>query len=239
MAKLYFYYSAMNAGKSTILLQSAHNYRERGMRPLILAPEINARDGVGKVRSRIGLVADAMTFTTADNLTQVIHREHDSEPVDCVLLDEAQFLTRVQVRQLSDVCDTLNIPVLCYGLRTDFLGHLFEGSEMLLGWADALVELKTICHCGRKATMNMRIDEKGQAIKEGKQILIGGNDRYTAVCRACYKSGLSRRRDDELPLYANGFDEPNGPDGSSSQGIPKGPSEANGGADRGGPADVG
>lgn len=200
MAKLYFYYSAMNAGKSTILLQSAHNYRERGMNPVILAPEINHRDGVGQVRSRIGLVADAQTFTTADNLLAMVRSLHDESSVDCILIDEAQFLTRTQVRQLSDVCDTLDIPVLTYGLRTDFLGHLFEGSEMLLGWADSLVEIKTICHCGRKATMNMRIDAQGRAVKEGSQIQIGGNDRYSAVCRQHFKGGLAERGDGELPL---------------------------------------
>jgi|SRR6056297_3504271 len=200
MAKLYFYYSAMNAGKSTVLLQAAHNYRERGMNPFILAPEMNHRDGVGQVRSRIGLAADAMTFTTADNLLRVIESLRREAAVDCVLIDEAQFLTRIQVRQLSDVCDTLDIPVLTYGLRTDFLGHLFEGSEMLLGWADSLVELKTICHCGRKATMNMRIDARGRAVKEGSQIQIGGNDRYSAVCRKHFKAGLAQRTDGDLPL---------------------------------------
>jgi len=200
MAKLYFYYSAMNAGKSTILLQSAHNYRERGMVPIVLAPEINTRDGVGRVQSRIGLSAKAETFTTADNLYQRIKKAVQEGRIDCVLIDEAQFLTRGQVRQLSDVCDSLDIPVLTYGLRTDFLGNLFEGSEMLLGWADSMVELKTICHCGRKATMNMRIDSQGRAVKEGSQIQIGGNDRYAAVCRLHFKEGLAERRDDELPL---------------------------------------
>ncbi|MEM9825983.1 MAG: thymidine kinase [Planctomycetota bacterium] len=168
------------------------------MRALIMAPEMNERDGVGFVRSRIGLVAEAKTFTTADNLLEVIRRE--AAPLHCVLIDEAQFLTRLQVRQLSDVCDELDIPVLAYGLRTDFLGHLFEGSEMLLGWADSLVEVKTICHCGRKATMNMRIDSKGRAIKEGSQILIGGNERYAAVCRKHFKQGMSERGENELPL---------------------------------------
>ncbi len=199
MAKLYFYYSAMNAGKSTILLQSAHNYRERGMSPIILSPEIDNRDGKGKVTSRIGLSAEAITFTTADNLFHLVERLGATH---CVLIDEAQFLTRQQVRQLSDVCDTLDIPVLTYGLRTDFLGNLFEGSEALLGWADSLCELKTICHCGRKATMNMRIDSEGRPVKEGSQIQIGGNDRYTAVCRRHFKEGLSERGDGELPLLS-------------------------------------
>ncbi len=200
MAKLYFYYSAMNAGKSTVLLQSAHNYRERGMNPLILSPEIDTRNGPGKITSRIGLTADAETFTTADNLFVRIEKRHTPSKIDCVLLDEAQFLTKHQVRQLADVCDRLNIPVLTYGLRTDFQGNLFDGSEQLLGWADALVEIKTICHCGRKATMNMRIDAHGRAIKDGCQIQIGGNERYAAVCRMHFTAGLAERNADDLPL---------------------------------------
>ena len=200
MAKLYFYYSAMNAGKSTILLQSSYNYRERGMNTLILAPEIDNRDGVGKVASRIGLESEATTFTTADNLLVKVQALQTANPIHCILVDEAQFLTRQQVRQLSDVCDTLEVPVLAYGLRTDFQGNLFEGSEALLAWADNLVEIKTICHCGRKATMVLRIDSQGRAIKDGNQVQIGGNDRYTSVCRRHFKEGLSQRRDDELPL---------------------------------------
>ena len=200
MAKLYFYYSAMNAGKSTILLQSDYNYRERGMRTLILVPEIDTRDGGGKVASRIGIDRPAQTFTAAENLFALIHRLHRSGSLHCVLIDEAQFLTAIQVRQLSDVADDLDIPVLTYGIRTDFLGHLFEGSGALLGLADSLVELKTICHCGRKATMNLRIDANGKAVKEGRQVQIGGNDRYQAVCRPHFKSGLAERRSDELPL---------------------------------------
>ncbi len=200
MAKLYFYYSAMNAGKSTILLQSSYNYRERGMNSLILAPEIDNRAKIGRVASRIGLESEATTFNTADNLLVVVEKLHRKNAVHCVLVDEAQFLTRLQVRQLSDVCDTLGVPVLAYGLRTDFQGNLFEGSEALLAWADNLVEIKTICHCGRKATMVLRIDQKGRAIKDGQQVQIGGNDRYTSVCRRHFKEGLSKRRDDELPL---------------------------------------
>jgi thymidine kinase len=200
MAKLYFYYSAMNAGKSTILLQSSYNYRERGMHTLILLPEIDKRFQAGKVTSRIGLEADATTFTTADNLYRVVERSRDDRAIDCVLVDEAQFLTRQQVRQLSDVCDRMDIPVLTYGLRTDFQGRLFEGSELLLAWADTLSEIKTICHCGRKATMVLRIDEQGNAIKDGRQVQIGGNERYLSVCRLHFKEGMSRRSDDELPL---------------------------------------
>jgi thymidine kinase len=200
MAKLYFYYSAMNAGKSTILLQSSYNYRERGMNTLILSPEIDVRFNAGKVTSRIGLEADAVTFTTSDNLLLKVQQRHEQDHLHCVLVDEAQFLTRSQVRQLSDVCDTLDVPVLAYGLRTDFQGNLFEGSQQLLAWADSLTEIKTICHCGRKANMVLRIDSEGRAIKDGRQVQIGGNERYLSVCRKHFKEGLSRRRDDELPL---------------------------------------
>ncbi|KAA1259604.1 Thymidine kinase [Rubripirellula obstinata] len=199
MAKLYFYYSAMNAGKSTILLQSSYNYRERGMRTLVLAPEIDTRSG-GKVVSRIGLEAEARTFTTADNLLSIVRDSNDHQQLSCVLVDEAQFLTRLQVRQLCDVCDTLNTPVLSYGIRTDFQGNLFPRSEALLALADSLVEIKTICHCGRKATMNMRIDSTGHAIRDGNQVQIGGNERYQAVCRKHFHEGLAQRNADDLPL---------------------------------------
>jgi len=200
MAKLYFYYSAMNAGKSTVLLQSSYNYRERGMHSLILLPEIDTRFQSGKVTSRIGIEAEAVTFNTAENLLALITREHHAQAINCVLVDEAQFLTRNQVRQLSDVCDGLNIPVLAYGLRTDFQGNLFEGSEWLLAWADTLTEIKTICHCGSKATMVLRIDAHGNVIKGGRQVQIGGNERYLSVCRRHFKAGMIRRTDDELPL---------------------------------------
>ncbi len=203
MAKLYFYYSTMNAGKSTILLQSSHNYRERGMHTLILLPEIDTRMAAGKVVSRIGLAADAQTFSTADNLLLMVEQEQSIQDLHCVFVDEAQFLTRLQVRQLSDVCDSLGIPVLAYGLRTDFQGNLFEGSASLLAWADSLSEIKTICHCGRKATMVVRIDRKGQVVKEGHQVEIGGNDRYVSVCRQHFKQGMASRNDDELPLLDN------------------------------------
>lgn len=200
MAKLYFYYSAMNAGKSTVLLQCSYNYRERGMQTLILLPEIDHRLGTGKVTSRIGLQSDAMTFNTADNLASMVHAEHASSPIDCVLVDEAQFLTRDQVRQLSDVCDQADIPVMTYGLRTDFQGNLFDGSAQLLAWADSIHEIKTICHCGRKATMVLRMDSKGRPIKDGRQIQIGGNERYVSVCRRHFKDGMSERSEGELPL---------------------------------------
>jgi thymidine kinase len=189
MAKLYFYYSSMNAGKSTVLLQSSYNYRERGMHTLLLAPAIDHRAGAGRIQSRIGLAADAGIFAPADNLLERIRAEHAARPLACVLVDEAQFLSREQARQLSDVVDGLDIPVLCYGLRTDFQGNLFEGSAALLAWADTLTEIKTICHCGRKATMVLRLDAAGRAVREGAQIEIGGNDRYVSVCRRHFKEG--------------------------------------------------
>lgn len=191
MAKLYFYYSAMNAGKSTVLLQSSYNYQERGMRTLVFVPAIDTRSGLGRVRSRIGLEAPAEVLAPTDNLLNRVRHEHTIEPVACVLIDEAQFLTRTQVEQLSDVADVLEIPVLCYGLRTDFQGQLFPGSGALLALADDLTELKTICHCGRKATMNLRLGADGRAVREGAQIEIGGNERYVAMCRRHYKTALA------------------------------------------------
>jgi thymidine kinase len=191
MAKLYFYYSAMNAGKSTVLLQSSHNYHERGMRTLLLTPAIDQRSGVGKIASRIGLSRDAHIFSSDDDLFTLIHIPHQKQPLSCVLIDEAQFLTRPQVEQLARVADDIGIPVLCYGLRTDFQGNLFPGSAALLGWADNLIELKTICHCGRKATMNLRTDTKGKPIKEGEQVEIGGNERYVAMCRKHFVEAIS------------------------------------------------
>ncbi|QEG01133.1 Thymidine kinase [Stieleria maiorica] len=200
MAKLYFYYSTMNAGKSTTLLQCSYNYHERGMKTLILLPEIDTRDQAGKVTSRIGLAADAVTFDLADNLLSMVRHRHQTETLHCVLVDEAQFLTARQVKQLSDVCDDLDIPVMAYGLRTDFQGNLFTGSEVLLAWADTLTEIKTICHCGRKATMVLRIDDSGHPIKDGRQIQIGGNERYVSVCRRHFKEGMCDPAADELPL---------------------------------------
>ncbi|MBT5380933.1 MAG: thymidine kinase [Opitutae bacterium] len=183
MASLFFYYSSMNAGKSTTLLQSSHNYQERGMRTLILTPEVDDRFGQGIVRSRIGLEAKAVLFSKKEDLLQVAKTELETGDLHCVLVDEAQFLTQDQVSQLCRVVDQLEIPVLAYGIRTDFQGELFEGSRHLLAWADNLVEIKTICHCGRKATMVVRLDADGKAVKEGTQIEIGGNDRYLSLCR--------------------------------------------------------
>lgn len=191
MAKLYFYYSAMNAGKSTILLQSSHNYHERGMRTLLLTPSIDDRVGAGTIASRIGLSKDALPFSEADDLREVARSAHREAPIACVLIDEAQFLSELQVRQLADLADHDGIPVLCYGLRTDFQGQLFPGSAALLGWADNLIELKTICHCGRKATMNLRTDPAGKPIREGAQVDIGGNERYIAMCRKHFTEAMA------------------------------------------------
>lgn len=191
MAQLYFYYSAMNAGKSTALLQSSYNYQERGMRSVVYTAEIDDRFGAGQVSSRIGLSSPASLFNTQTALYTEISSEHQRQPIHCVLIDECQFLTKEQVRELSDVVDELDIPVLCYGLRTDFRGELFSGSEYLLAWADKLVELKTICHCGRKATMVLRLDSEGRPRDEGEQVVIGGNERYVSVCRKHYKQALS------------------------------------------------
>jgi len=165
MSKVYFYYSAMNAGKSTMLLQSSYNYHERGMRTLLFMPKIDTRAGAGRIQSRIGLAADAIALGDDTDLFERVQADHAARPVACVLIDEAQFLTRSQVRQATEIADTLRIPVLCYGLRTDFQGALFPGSAELLALADNLIELKTICHCGRKATMNLRIGADGSAVK--------------------------------------------------------------------------
>ena len=188
MAKLYFYYSAMNAGKTTTLLQSAHNYRERGMRVLILTPRLDDRAGEGTVASRIGLRAQGTGFVREDDLEQRVRADIAARgKLDCVLVDEAQFLTKAQAWQLSEVVDARGIPVLCYGLRTDFRGELFEGSQYLLAWADEMQEIKTICHSGKKATMNVRVDAAGRALQDGPQVEIGGNDRYVSVSRAEFK----------------------------------------------------
>ena len=198
MAKLYFYYSAMNAGKTTTLLQSAYNYHERGMRTLILAPAIDTRTHdaqpsaaggrMGVVASRIGLKANARRFSGDEDLLALAEVDIAAHgTLHCVFVDEAQFLGRQQVWQLSDVVDKLGVPVLAYGLRTDFRGELFEGSGYLLAWADELQEIKTICHSGSKATMVVRVDGQGRAVTDGPQVEIGGNDRYVSVSRAEFK----------------------------------------------------
>jgi thymidine kinase len=192
MSKVYFYYSAMNAGKSTVLLQSSYNYHERGMRTLLFMPAMDTRSGHGRIESRIGLASEAVALQPSENLFDRVKSAHQGDPVACVLIDEAQFLSADQVRQATDIADTLRIPVLCYGLRTDFQGKLFPGSAELLASADNLIELKTICHCGRKATMNLRVSSDGSAVKEGAQVEIGGNDRYVAMCRRHFKEALAK-----------------------------------------------
>ncbi len=187
MAKLYFYYSTMNAGKTTVLLQSAYNYSERGMRPLLLSPGIDDRAGRGMIRSRAGLQSPALAVGPDDDLFERVRGEFAGGNIHCVLTDESQFFTREQVWQLTEVVDRLKIPVLAFGLRTDFRGELFDGSRHLLAWADELKELKTICHTGAKATMVVRVDEHGYAVTEGAQVEIGGNDRYVPVSRAEFK----------------------------------------------------
>ncbi|HAI30545.1 MULTISPECIES: thymidine kinase [Thalassospira] len=191
MANLFFYYSSMNAGKSTTLLQASFNYRERGMETLLMTVSFDDRFGKGKIASRIGLEAPALLFDAKTDMAGLILEQVEKGKVDCVLIDEAQFLSKEQVWQLSDIADIHGIPVLCYGIRTDFQGQLFEGSKWLLAWADKLNELKTICHCGRKAGMVLRVDENGNPIREGAQVEIGGNDRYVPVCRRHFKEAMS------------------------------------------------
>lgn len=209
MAKLHFYYSAMNAGKTTTLLQSAYNYRERGLRPLILTPQLDTRAGVGVVASRIGLRSQAQRFAADDDLRALVETDVAAHGrLDCVLVDEAQFLSRAQVWQISDVVDVLGIPVLAYGLRTDFRGEPFEGSRYLLAWADSLVEIKTICHTGKKATMVVRVDEHGRAVTDGPQVEIGGNDRYVSVSRAEFKKIMAGESAVELQQAVLPLDAP-------------------------------
>ena len=210
MAKFYFYYSSMNAGKSTALLQSSYNYRERGMHTLVLAPNLDDRYGVGKVTSRIGLESSATTFRSDEDLLQIISARHKDQPLPCVLIDEAQFLSKEQVFQLGEVTDELNIPVLAYGIRTDFQGEPFPGSKYLLAWADNLKELKAICFCGNKATMVIRLDPDGNAITQGSQVEIGGNDRYVSMCRKHFKENYYRHTlvpQHQLPLSVGDGDE--------------------------------
>lgn len=187
MAQLYFYYSSMNAGKSTHLLQSSYNYQERSLNTIIYTAKIDDRFAQGKVSSRLGIDADAFLFDQENNLYREITAKHEHSKIDCVLIDEAQFLSTEQVKQLTDIVDLLNIPVLAYGIRTDFLGQTFSGSAALLAWADKLVELKTICHCGRKANFVIRLDSNGRAVQGGEQVEVGGNERYEPLCRAHFK----------------------------------------------------
>lgn len=194
MAKLYFYYASMNAGKSSNLLQAAFNYGERGMNVMLWTAAIDNRPGFGAISSRIGLAADAHRFRGDTDLGADVAVRHEETPLACVLIDEAQFLTKEQVWQCAEIADKAGIPVLCYGLRTDFQGELFPGSAALLGIADSLVELKAVCECGRKATMNMRVDSTGCAVVEGAQTEIGGNDLYVAMCRKHFAEKLEAAR---------------------------------------------
>ncbi len=188
MAKLHFYYSTMNAGKSTVLLQSDYNYRERGMNTLLFAPKFDNRYGIGKITSRIGLQAEAQLFNAETNFLEIVSLTQSQNQLHCILLDEAQFLTKAQVYQLTEIVDQLHIPVLAYGLRNDFQAEPFEGSKYLLTWADSLIEIKTICHCGKKANHVLRLDENGQVVSDGNQVQIGGNNSYVSVCRRHFKS---------------------------------------------------
>lgn len=192
MAKLYFYYASMNAGKSSNLLQAAFNYGERGMKVMLWTAALDDRPGFGAISSRIGLAGDAHRFEDATDIRAAILKQHDETPLACVLIDEAQFLSKAQVWQLARITDEAGIPVLCFGLRTDFQGELFPGSATLLGIADNLIELKAVCDCGRKSTMNLRVDENGDAVIDGAQTEIGGNDRYVAMCRKHFAE--ARRR---------------------------------------------
>ena len=191
MAKLYFYYASMNAGKSTTLLQADFNYRERGMETMLFTAAIDDRFAAGQIASRIALSAPATAFDPTTDMHACIAAECEQRPLACVLVDEAQFLTETQVGELARVCDELGVPVLAYGLRTDFQGRLFPGSARLLAIADALIEIKSVCMCGRKATMNLRVDAAGNPVRQGAQTEIGGNDRYIALCRKHFSEALA------------------------------------------------
>lgn len=193
MAKLYFNYSTMNAGKSTVLLQAAHNYHERGMETYLLTAKLDDRAGKGRIASRIGIGKDADMFATSDDLFQVIEARLGKGLVACVFIDEAQFLTKPQVWQLARAVDDLGVPVMTYGLRVDFRGELFPGSAALLAWADEMREVRTICHCGKKATMVVRRDAEGHALSKGAQVQIGGNETYLSLCRRHWREAVGDR----------------------------------------------
>lgn len=193
MAKLYFHYSTMNAGKSTLLLQASHNYRERGMATYLLTARLDDRAGTGRIASRIGIGEEADTYDTGTDLFAMVAARLAEGPVACVFLDEAQFLTPVQVWQLARTVDDLGVPVMCYGLRVDFRGELFPGSAALLALADEMREVRTICHCGRKATMVVRRGPDGRALREGAQVQIGGNETYVSLCRRHWREEIGDR----------------------------------------------
>tara|TARA_R110000796_G_scaffold4244_26_gene16384 strand:- start:2077 stop:2655 length:579 start_codon:yes stop_codon:yes gene_type:complete len=192
MAKLYFHYSTMNAGKSTVLLQAAHNYVERGMSPYLMTAQFDNRAGDGRIASRIGIGQVADTFGQSENLFDKITARLNSGPCACIFIDEAQFLSADQVWQLARAVDDLGVPIMCYGLRVDFQGQLFPGSATLLALADEMREVRTICHCGKKATMVVRQDACGRAIKEGAQVQIGGNETYVSLCRRHWREAVGR-----------------------------------------------
>ena len=200
MAKLYFYYASMNAGKSTTLLQADFNYRERGMETMLWTAAFDDRAGVGQIASRIGLTAGGHLYDAATDIRHEVEEELKKRKLHCILVDEAQFLSHAQVVQLCSICDELDIPVLAYGLRTDFQANLFQGSAHLLALADNLVELKGICHCGRKATMNLRVDADGNAVSQGASVEIGGNDRYISLCRRHFMDKLAEASGEQLRL---------------------------------------
>lgn len=200
MAKLYFHYSTMNAGKSTLLLQAAYNYEERGMQSYLLTANFDDRAGKGRIASRIGIGADADTYAATTDLFSMIEARLNAGPCACVFLDEAQWLSREQVWQLARAVDDLDVPVMAYGLRVDFRGELFPGSAALLALADDLREVRTICHCGRKATMVIRVGEDGQALSEGAQVEVGGNDRYISLCRRHFREATGDRVPPEVPV---------------------------------------
>lgn len=200
MAKLYFNYSTMNAGKSTLLLQAAYNYRERGMQTYLLTAQMDTRAGQGKIASRIGIEEKADTFNPHEDMFQKVKKQLDQGPVACIFIDEAQFLTKDQVWALARAVDNLDIPIMCYGLRVDFMGELFPGSAALLALADEMREVRTICYCGKKATMVVRFDSNGKAVTAGDQVQIGGNETYLSLCRKHYRAAVEDHSHPELPI---------------------------------------
>jgi thymidine kinase len=203
MAKLYFHYSAMNAGKSTLLLQASYNYRERGMETILFTAALDDRAGKGIIASRLGVTAEANTFSAADDLFAQVRDHLRTSPLHCVLIDEAQFLTEEQVWQLARVADRLGVPVMCYGLRTDFQGKLFPGSKALLALADELREIRTLCRCGRKATMVVRLGPDGKIQRQGAQVEIGGEDKYVSLCRRHWEEEMGRVPPEDLVGFAS------------------------------------